>query len=396
MNKTIATIAEELSAISTFSALPNEDLHAVAEICSEIHFLRGTILAHECLDATELFALLNGEVEIWIDYGNEDADLLLITKAPRLVGEMSIVDELPRSATIIARTDINGYSMEAHSFRQLLRKRGSIAISLMKGISQLVRTSNDSFVSELRLRNMELSKTNTYLKQAQDQLVFQERLSSLGKFVSMIMHDIRNPLSVIKTHADIMEFKLLNESNGKNFERYISQIRREITRLAGLTTEWLDYSRGEIQLAYSPTRIADIFDQLKENLGSVLDAKGIGLTWHNEFPDAILLDTERILRVMINLLNNALKACSQGGNITVSAVKKPNALCLSVKDDGIGMDKETQVHIFEPFYTKSGQGGTGLGMHIVKTVVNAHDGTVEVSSQPGEGAEVTIHIPLQP
>jgi len=256
-----------------------------------------------------------------------------------------------------------------------------------------VRASNDSFVSELRDRNAELIRANTELKDAHKQLVRQERLSSLGKFSSMIIHDLRNPLSVIKGYADLLELKL--EGQSSDLHKYASQIRRETSRLTGLTNEWLDYSRGEIRLVYSPVTVEELFSQLKENVEARLNAKNIRVNWNIGFNGTALLDLDRMLRVMVNLTDNACKACSRGGSIDISAESDSVNMLIKVKDNGIGMNQETLNHVFEPFYSTSDRGGTGLGMHIVKTVVEAHVGTVDVQSTPGGGTEITLSIPLR-
>ena len=385
---------EQIAQIDTLAALSPEDMRAVAALCRSATYVSGSVLAREGGEARQLFILLSGTVEIWIDFGTKRADLLTIREAPCLVGEISVADELPRSATITACTDVQGFSIDRADFRQLLIERGSIALSIMKGIARIVRDSNNSFASELRGRNQELVKVNQELKNTQRMLVSTERLSNLGKFSSMIIHDLRNPLSVIKGYVDMLEFRL-ESGDAADLQRYASQIRREIIRLTGLTNEWLDYSRGEIRLSYSPVRTADIFEQVKQNLETNLAAKNLNVSWNSTFEGALLLDTERMLRVLINLVDNAYKACSRGGCIDVDARKVGDNLCISVKDNGIGMDSETEAHIFDPFYSKSERGGTGLGLHIVRTVVKAHGGSVDIRSGPGEGTEVTLTLPLR-
>ena len=387
------SLKRELKTIDIFAQLSDSDLTALAEISRPAQFPTHSIIAREGFDADSLYAIISGSVGIWVDYDTGKADLLAVQEAPCLVGEMSVADQLPRSATIVAGSPVAGYNIDAESFRELLEKRGSIALSLMKGISRLVRNSNDSFVSELRARNEELMKTNDELKAAHRQLVRQERLSSLGKFSSMIIHDLRNPLSVIKGYADLLELKL--EGQSEDFQKYVTQIRRETSRLSGLTSEWLDYSRGEIRLAYSPVTMEELFGQLRENVEARLSAKDLNVTWDIGFKGTVLLDMDRMIRVLVNLTDNARKACRRGGSIDISAEGNDGHLLLSVKDDGVGMDNETLNHVFEPFYSTSERGGTGLGMHIVKIVVEAHDGAVDISSEPGVGTIISISLPLR-
>ena len=386
-------VAASLKRIDTFAELPGEDLSALAEICTPAQFESGSVIAREGYEANSLFALLNGSVGIWVDHESDSSDLLAVRPAPCLVGEMSVADELPRSATIIAGSPVSGYTIDASAFKGLLERNGRIALSLMKSISRLVRSSNDSFVSELRQRNAELMKTNEELREAQRRLVRQERLSSLGKFSSMILHDLRNPLSVIKGYADMLELKLGDDS--PSLSKYASNIRRETSRLTGLTNEWLDFSRGEIRLAYSPASMTDMFAQLRESCEPGLAAKGISATWEVGFDETSLLDAERMLRVLINVVDNARKACGRNGRVDVSADRDGDRLVIKVKDDGEGMDAETLAHVFDPFYSASDRGGTGLGMHIVKTVVEAHGGGVDIASGVGEGTEITITVPLR-
>ena len=387
------SLKRELKTIDTFAELSVSDLTALAEISRPAQFSTRSIIVREGFDADSLFAIISGSVGIWVDYDTGKADLLAIQEAPCLVGEMSVADQLPRSATIVAGSPVAGYRIDAESFRELLEQRGSVALSLMKGISRLVRSSNDSFVSELRAQNEELMKTNEELREAHRQLVRQERLSSLGKFSSMIIHDLRNPLSVIKGYADLLELRL--EGQSEDLHKYASQIRRETIRLSGLTSEWLDYSRGEIRLAYTPVTMEELFKQLKGNVEARLSAKDLNVTWNIGFKGTALLDMDRMIRVLVNLSDNACKACRRGGSIDISATEKNEHLLLSIKDDGVGMDQETLNHVFEPFYSTSDRGGTGLGMHIVKTVVEAHDGVVDITSEPGIGTEITISLPLR-
>lgn len=386
--------ADQIARIDAFAALSPEDREAAADLCRPITYDSGAVLAREGGEARRLFALLSGTVEIWIDFGTKRADLLAVREAPCLVGEISIADQLPRSATITASTDVQGFSIDSADFRKLLSERGSISLAIMKGIARIVRDSNNSFISELRGRNRELMKANQDLKDTQRLLVRTERLSSLGKLSSMIIHDLRNPLSVIKGYVDMLEFRL-EATEDEDLRRFASQIRRETIRLTGLTNEWLDYSRGEIRLSYSPARAADLFDQVRQNLETNLAAKELNVSWTSTFDGKLLLDTERILRVLINLVDNAYKACSRGGRIDVEARKEDENLRISVKDDGIGMDSETQRHIFDPFYSKSERGGTGLGLHIVGTIVSAHGGTVDIQSARGTGTEVSFTLPLR-
>ena len=115
------------------------------------------------------------------------------------------------------------------------------------------------------------------------------------------------------------------------------------------------------------------------------------------FDEPVIVDSERILRALQNVADNACKAmASGGGTLTLRSAKDGDRLVFELADTGEGMAPEVLAHVFEPFYSASGQGGTGLGMLIVKNIVEAHGGCVSLSSEQGKGTSVFLALPLHP
>ena len=113
------TVISDLKNIRTLADLSDDDLDALAAICVPVTYPPGSVLAREGFDAENLFALSTGNVGIWVDHGSASADLLAVTEAPCLVGEMSVADQLPRSATIVTGLPTAGYVIDADAFRKL-------------------------------------------------------------------------------------------------------------------------------------------------------------------------------------------------------------------------------------------------------------------------------------
>jgi signal transduction histidine kinase len=110
----------------------------------------------------------------------------------------------------------------------------------------------------------------------------------------------------------------------------------------------------------------------------------------------VILDAERVFRALLNVADNARKAMSHsGGILTLKSYRDADKLVLETSDSGEGMGPDVLAHVFEPFYSASGQGGTGLGMLIVKNIVEAHGGTVRLGSKPGVGTRVLLSFPLR-
>jgi signal transduction histidine kinase len=381
-----------LRKVPFFQNLNDEDIREIMRYCREEELSPGQVIFYEGDTADRFYIVLEGEVEVWKDYDSPYADLLAVHGINKLFGEMALVDDLPRSATVVTRTRTRLLYINEEEFQRLLKENSLVALAIIRSLSAMVRKSNQSFVEDLRERNRQLQKAYDELQAAQAELLRNERLTTLGKFSSMILHDIRNPISVIKAYADML--KLSSSENSKDC-KYIDKISFETERLNQLANELLDYSRGEIRLDMGIVSIPDFFREICEFTEHRLSSKEVRVECSYDYDGQVIMDHQRMLRVFSNLLENARKAMGRSGNCRVTAVRKNEMVKFTVQDDGSGMSPEVLEHIFEPFYSSSPNGGTGLGMAIVKSVVEAHQGTIDIDSTEGEGTEVSIKLPLR-
>ena len=180
-----------LKGVYFFKELSQEGIESIKRVCHEIHYNPGEIVFEEGTEANRFYIILNGAVEVWKDYRSPEKDLLAIHNRGHLFGEMALIDDLPRSATVVAKEPTRLFFINREDFHQIIMENSRIALSIMKSVSSMVRQSNETFVESLRARNRELEQANQALKEAQEELLRQERLSNLGKFSSLILHDIR-------------------------------------------------------------------------------------------------------------------------------------------------------------------------------------------------------------
>jgi len=372
--------------------LHEPDIDSIACLCVQERFAQGSVIFKEGAAADKFYIVMEGEVDVWKDYGDHGRSLLASHGPGHFFGEMALVDELPRSATLLARTDTLALSIERDAFHTLIRSNVSIALSVMKSISLMLRTSNEAFVKDLTEQNSRLEMAYSELKAAQTDSLRNERLSTIGKFSSLILHDIRNPLSVMKALAQMIDSKA---ENPLEVHSGMSRMRAEIFRMERLAAEFLDYSRGEIRLSLGVCTIQNLFQQVAEEMENKFQKAGMVLVLEDRIRGAIVLDGERFVRVLLNLLDNARKAMPSGGEARVLAERVAEELVFTVSDTGEGMSEAVQARVFEPFFSNSGRGGTGLGMLIVKNIVEAHEGSVEISSREGLGTTVRISIPAK-
>ncbi len=381
---------ESLRRIFFFKDLSDEEIRLVAEACHEELHSAGDKLFYEGTAADRCYRVLEGRVEVWKNYEDPKPSLLGVHGPGHFFGELALLDELPRSATVVAREKTRVLFLYREDFRNLIRDHSSIALSVMVSISFMLRSSNEVFLEDLKKRNTELEAAYRELEEVHADRLRNERLSTLGKFSSMILHDIRNPLSMLK---GLLQLMILNIHEPEKLEGNIRNALSEVSRLENLASEFLDYSRGEMRLNLGVTTASWLFKRVEESIRERFRIAGLSIVVDCRLEDALLLDGERILRALLNVADNARKAMSPGGVLTLRAFPEEDANVFVLEDTGEGMSPEVLAHIFEPFYSSSKAGGTGLGMLIVKNVVEAHGGTVEVESEPGKGTRVRLSIP---
>jgi signal transduction histidine kinase len=382
-----------LRGATLFKRLADDEIRLVSASCAEEEREAGDVIFVEGSAADRFYIVMEGRVEVWKNYNDPKPDLLAIHGPGRFFGEMALIDELPRSATVVAKERTLLLYLNREEFRKLIAEHSSVALSVMTGISSMVRHSNEAYVEDLRTRNEELERAYSQLKSAQAERLRSERLSTLGKFSSLILHDIRNPLSNLKGQLQLMQLRLCET---EKLERHVAASLAEVTRLERLANEFLDYSRGEVRLDMAVAKPSELFAKVEEALAERLSGSGIAIRKETRYDEHVVLDAERVFRALVNVADNARKAMPKaGGVIVLKSFLEGDKLVLETADSGEGMSPETLSHVFEPFYSKSSRGGTGLGMLIVKNIVEAHGGSVRIGSKPGVGTRVLLFFPLR-
>ncbi|MCA9691436.1 MAG: ATP-binding protein [Nannocystaceae bacterium] len=216
---------------------------------------------------------------------------------------------------------------------------------------------------------------------AEARLDRQRHLAALGEMSAVLAHEIRNPLTSLKGHAQLLAEALPDDGRPR---QKAERIVHEAVRLQDLTTALLDFARsGEIRR--EPTDVVALIEDAASSAGTpcALTAEGAPERWP--------LDPLRIHQVLLNLLKNARQA-DPDGTPAVTVREHAGALHITVRDHGDGIDPAMIERIFEPFQTSRVQ-GTGLGLSVARRVVELHGGTITAGDAPGGGAEFHLTIP---
>lgn len=220
-----------------------------------------------------------------------------------------------------------------------------------------------------------------------------ERLTSIGRLLSGVMHDMRTPLTVISGYVQLMA----GEADARARADHQRLILKQFDLLSAMQREVLEFARGERSILVRKVYLATFFGDLERQLERELEGTGIELALELEDRTTARFDEAKLTRVLHNLARNAIEAMAPSGRGTlrIRVAKEGDDLVLSVSDTGPGIPREVQDRLFQSFVTLGKRGGTGLGLPIVKKIVDEHQGTIAVVSS-GEGATFTVRIPQGP
>ncbi len=229
----------------------------------------------------------------------------------------------------------------------------------------------------------------TVLKKLEAQIRQAQRLADLGTLAAGMAHEIRNPLSAIKTYVALLPKKIDKPGFLEKFQRTVP---REINRLNALIEELLELSRPP-KYNFKLTDIREVLGQSIELMEANFKSRNIDCQWDisNKLP-RIIADTDQLQKVFINLMQNGAQAMPEGGRVIINASYQEKLLRIDFRDTGHGFPPELAQSIFTPFFTTKAR-GTGLGLAITHKVISEHGGQIEAKSKKGEGSCFSVSLP---
>ncbi len=236
-------------------------------------------------------------------------------------------------------------------------------------------------------------KDITRLKELEAQNERNRRLTAMGELVMKIAHEIRNPLGSIELFAGLIQADLKDSTHGQ----YASRISNSVRALVNTLDNMLSFAK-DLRPRFEPQPIRQVIEEIVEEFSGYIKNNKVVLKVSVEHDYVAFIDKGLLRQALINLLINAVQAMPEGGEISMRVGEERQEgmrmLVLTVSDTGIGIEKERLSSIFEPFYSTKDR-GTGLGLPIAASIINAHRGSISVDSRIGKGTTFVIKIPFE-
>lgn len=225
--------------------------------------------------------------------------------------------------------------------------------------------------------------------QLRDQVLQSEKLSTIGTMAAGIVHDLKNPVAVIKGYLEMAD----SDSIGRETRRkFLSTVDQEANRMLALVQDLLDYSQGSVEIQRTWLEAHEYADQVQRALSPLFQARGVAFILQLDYRGPLQIDPDRFLRVLINIADNAAAVLEPNQKFTLRVMGAPQKVVFELEDNGPGIPVEIQDRLFDPFVTQGKKHGTGLGLAIARSIVEAHGGSITFKSSSA-GTVFRIGLP---
>ncbi len=348
----------------------------------------GTVLCRENNIEHVFYMILEGEAEVSKAVSKSESRLLKTLTAGDFFGEMALIHNAPRAATVAAKTPLVVLELDQVEFDQVLHRSSSVAMAMVKEISRRLRQNDELAIEDLRLRAGELA--DAYQKLAEQELARRE-------FLSSVAHELRTPLMAASGYLQMLQRGVLS---GDQLHEVVSTVSRNVGQIVDLVNDILFLQEIELVLPeFQPVDIAGIVQLAVNRFKDRASTQRVDLKVRGEqVTSQVSGDPKTLDRALTALVDNAVKFSPRGGEVAISLSESADEVSISVQDHGIGISPEALPHIFDRFYhlDRSGDdlfGGIGLGLAITRQVIEQHGGSIGVQSAIGKGSTFTVTLP---
>lgn len=346
-----------------------------------------------CLEGayeSTFYIVLKGQVAVTKKFNDEEERFLKHLNPGDFFGEMAIIHDAPRAATVTTTTQTTVMEISKESFKNFLESFSTVSLAVIREVSRRLRENDEMAIEDLRTKAKELA--DAYQKLAEQDLARRE-------FLTTIAHELRTPLMAATGYLQIIRTGMLK---GEGLNSAIETIERNMKEIISLTNnilflQELDLILPEFREIDLGTIIAIAVESQRNH--AKRNSVGISLKIAPDLP-SISADPSSLERAFTAIIDNAIKFSPDGGDVIVTVKQLDNSIQVAVRDFGVGIQEQDLPHIFDRFYHQEKVGnhlfrGLGLGLSITKEIINQHRGDITVQSTPNEGSQFIIKLPIK-
>jgi len=347
----------------------------------------GSILCRENATEDRFYMILEGEAEVTKMINNNEIRLLKTLGPGDFFGEMALIHNAPRAATVAAKSALTTLELDKTAFDRVLHNSSSIAMAMVSEISNRLRSNDQLAVDDLRMRASELAEA--YQKLAEQELARRE-------FLTNVAHELRTPLMVASGYLQMLQRGIVS---GEQLTAGIDTVARNVQRITTLVNDILFLQEMDLVLPeFQAVNINEVAQNVLEKYSAVAAKLSVDLRLvSNPGLPPVSGDSKSLERALMALVDNAIKFSPKGGDVAIQMSEKDGAVLVAVQDHGIGITPENRPKIFDRFYHLEKHeddlfGGIGLGLAITRQVIEQHQGRLDVTSEPGKGSVFTMTL----
>jgi len=372
-----------------FPGLSKEEAEDIIGV-SELHsFPPNTVVCCEGAYETTFYIILEGEVEVTKLINPNEVRVLKHLRAGDFFGEMAIIHNSPRAATVTTVLPTTTLVIQKEAFSRLLETNSSLSLAMIREVSRRLRENDEMAIEDLRLKAKELAEAYQQLAE----LDFARR-----QFLTTIAHELRTPLMAASGYMQVI---LSGKLQGETLSSALNTVGRNLQDIITLVNDILFLQEMDLILPeFQPADIGDVIAIVVEQQRAQAERNRVDLKLvvPSDLPP-VNADSKSLVRAFAAILNNAIKFSPDGGEVLIEISHDHRWMHIMFQDHGVGIPLEALPKIFDRFFHLDNIGGRlfrgiGLGLSIARQVIEQHQGSIEVQSEPGKGSIFTVHLPL--
>jgi signal transduction histidine kinase len=348
----------------------------------------GTVVCRENETEYIFYMILEGDFEVTKVINNSEARLLTSLTAGDYFGEMALIHNAPRAATVRSKTHVVVLELDKEGFNRVLKRSPSVAMAMVSEVSNRLRHNDAMAVEDLRLRASELA--DAYQRLAEQDLARRE-------FLTTVAHELRTPLMVAGGYLQALQKGMVAPAE---LDSKIDTIARNIDQITRLVNDILFLQEIELVLPeFQAVNIVKVAEEVIKKYESKAQARQVTLKLKGDLSvSEVQGDARSLERALIALVDNAIKFSAPNKVVEIRLMSRGDRVIISVEDQGIGIAPDVRPRIFDRFFhieNYNGDelyGGLGMGLSITRQVIQQHKGTLDLESEPGRGSTFTISL----